>query len=151
MTCPFLDGGRIFAESGKISEGGGRLQSWAGSQVCTPNAKGLTEVKNLMQADLHLVRFRCMHAQSFSRVQLSVTPWTVAHQAPLSMGFSRQEYGSGWPFPSLGDLPDPRNLPDPGIKPRSPALQVDSLPSEPSGKPHYLSTSSKPPNSCYLR
>ena len=48
------------------------------------------------------------------------TPWTVAHQAPLSMGFSRQEYWSGLPFPSPGDLPNP------GIKPRSPALQADS-------------------------
>ena len=52
------------------------------------------------------------------------TPWTVAHQAPLSMGFSRQEYWSGLPFPSPEDLPDPR------IKPRSPVLQADSLPTE---------------------
>ena len=59
-----------------------------------------------------------------------VTPWTVAHQAPLSMGFSKQEYCSGLPFPS------PRDLPDPGIKPRSPALQAYSLPIELSGKPH---------------
>ena len=50
------------------------------------------------------------------------TPWTVAHQAPLSMGFSRQGYWSGFPFPSPGDLPDP------GIEPGSPALQADSLP-----------------------
>ena len=59
----------------------------------------------------------------------SVTPWTAACQAPLSMGFSRQEYWSGLPCPS------PRDLPDPRIKPRSPALQADSLPSEPTGKP----------------
>ena len=52
------------------------------------------------------------------------TPWTVAHQAPLSMGFSRQEYWSGLPFPSPGDLPHP------GIKRRSPALQADSLSTE---------------------
>ena len=64
----------------------------------------------------------------FSRVQLFVTPWTVAHQAPPSMGFSRQEYWSGLPFPSAGDLPNP------GIKPRSPALQADFLTSEPPGK-----------------
>ena len=57
------------------------------------------------------------------------TPWTVAHQAPLSMGFSRQEYWSGLPFPSPGDLLDP------GIEPRSPTSQVDSLLSEPPGKP----------------
>ena len=50
-----------------------------------------------------------------------VTPWTVACLAPLSMGFLRQEYWSGLPFPSPGDLPDP------GIKPVSPALQVDSF------------------------
>jgi len=53
-----------------------------------------------------------------------VTPWAVARQVPLSMGFSRQEYWSGLPFPSPGDLPDPR------IEPRSPALQADSLPTE---------------------
>ena len=50
-----------------------------------------------------------------------VTPWTVACQTPLSMGFSRQECCSGLPFPSPGDLPDP------GIEPRSPALQADSI------------------------
>ena len=58
-----------------------------------------------------------------------VTPWTVARQAPLSTGFSRQEYWSGLPFPSPGDLPDP------GIEPRSSALQADSLPTELWGKP----------------
>src|SRR5574337_392253 len=58
-----------------------------------------------------------------------VPPWTVACQVPLSMGFSRQEYWSGLPFPSPGDLPNP------GIKPRSPELQADSLPAEPQGKP----------------
>ena len=57
-----------------------------------------------------------------------MTPWTVAYQASLSMGFSRQEYWSGLPFPSPGDLPDP------GIEPGSPALQADALPSEPPGK-----------------
>ena len=57
----------------------------------------------------------------FSRVQLFVTPWTVTHQAPLSMGFSRQESWSGLPFPSPGDLPDP------GIEPMSPALLGDFL------------------------
>ena len=58
------------------------------------------------------------------------TTWTVAHQAPPSMGFSRQEYWSGLPFLSPG------NLPNPGIKPGSPALQADALPSEPPGKPY---------------
>ena len=58
-----------------------------------------------------------------------MTPCTVAYQAPLSMKFSRQEYQSELPFPSPGDLPHP------GIEPRSPALQADSLLSEPPGKP----------------
>ena len=66
-----------------------------------------------------------------SHVRLFVTPWTVAHQALLSMGFSRQEYWSGLPFPS------PEDLPNPGIKPGSPALQADALTSEPPGKPNY--------------
>ena len=66
-----------------------------------------------------------MVVQSRPVVSDSVTPWTVACQAPLSMGFSRQEYCSGVPFPSPGGLPNP------GIKPRSPALQADSFPSEP--------------------
>ena len=65
---------------------------------------------------------------SCSVVSNSATPWTVAHQAPLPMEFSRQEYWSGLPCPSPGDLPDP------GIEPGSPVLQVDSLPAEPPGK-----------------
>jgi len=66
--------------------------------------------------------------KSFSHVRLFATPWTVAYQAPPSMGFSRQEYWSGLPLPSPGDLPNP------GIKPGSPTLQADALPSEPPGK-----------------
>ena len=69
-----------------------------------------------------------------SRVWLFVTPWTVAHQAPPSMEFSRQEYWSGLPFPSPGDLPDP------GIEPRSPASQANTLTSEPVLKPHVISS-----------
>ena len=61
------------------------------------------------------------------KIIILATLWTVARQTPLSMGFSRQEYWSGSPFPSPGDLPRS------GIKPRSPALQTDSLPSEPPG------------------
>ena len=70
--------------------------------------------------------FKCW---SLSRVRLFATLWTIAHQAPQSMGFSRQEYWSGLPFPSPGDLPDP------GIERRSPALQADTLTSKPPGKP----------------
>ena len=67
-------------------------------------------------------------------IQLFVTSWTVIHQTPLSMEFSRQEYWSGLPFPPPGDLPKP------GFKPKSPvspALQVESLPIEAPGKPHF--------------
>ena len=72
----------------------------------------------------------CMKVKvkSLTRVRLFATPWTVAYQAPLSMRFSRQEYWSGLPFPSPGDLPDP------GIEPGSPALESDALTSEPPGK-----------------
>ena len=70
-----------------------------------------------------------MKVKSFSCVQLFATPWTVTYQAPLSMGFSRQEYWNGLPFPSPGDLPDP------GTEPVYPALQADALTSEPPGKP----------------
>ena len=68
-------------------------------------------------------------AQLISCVGLFATPWTIAHQVPPSMGFCRQEYWSGLPCPPPGDLPNP------GIKPRSPTLQADSLQAEPQGKP----------------
>ena len=67
--------------------------------------------------------------KSLSRVRLFATPWTVAYQAPLSMGFSGQEYWSGLPFPS------PEDLLDPGIEPGSPVLEADALTSEPPWKP----------------
>ena len=64
-----------------------------------------------------------------NRVRLFMTPWTVAHQAPLSLEFSRQEYWSGFPFLS------PEDLTDSGVKPGSPAFQANSLPPEPPGNP----------------
>ena len=67
--------------------------------------------------------------KSLSHVRLFAILWTVAHQAPPHMGFSRQEFWSGLLFPSPGDLPNP------GVKPGSPALQADALPSQPPGKP----------------
>ena len=67
--------------------------------------------------------------KSLSHVPLFVTPWTVAYQAPPSMGFPRQEYWSGLPFPSPGELPNP------GMEPGSPTLWADTLLSEPPGKP----------------
>ena len=77
----------------------------------------------------HLSKF---HVKSLSRVQLFATPWTVAYQAPPSMGFSKQEYWSGLPFPSPGDLPNS------GIELGSPTFQADTLTSEPPGKPIYM-------------
>ena len=76
-----------------------------------------------------LIGYSESEVKSLSRVRLFETLRTVAYQAPLSVGFLRQEYWSGLPFPSPGDLPYPE------IKPRFPALQADSLPSEQSGKP----------------
>ena len=77
------------------------------------------------------MRAKLVKVKSLSRVRLFVTPWTVAHQPPPSMGFSRQEYWSGLLFPSPG------NLPNPGIEPRSLELQADALTSEPPGKPWW--------------
>ena len=71
---------------------------------------------------------------ALSRVQFFATPWTAAQQAPLPMGFARQEYWSGYPFPSPGDLPNP------GIKPTSPALAGEFFTTEPPGKPKNNST-----------
>ena len=70
-----------------------------------------------------------MKVEVFVAQSLFATPWTVARQAPLFMAFPRQEYWSGQPFPPPGDLSHP------GIKPVSPALHADSLPSNPPGKP----------------
>ena len=85
----------------------------------------------MIQLYIHI----CMRVLScFSRVQLFMNPWTAACQAPLSMGFSRQEYWSGLPFPTPG------NLLDPGIEHGSPALKEDSLLSEPSGKSYCIFT-----------
>ena len=78
---------------------------------------------------LHIYNTVKVKVKSLSHVRLFVTPWTVAYQAPLSMGFSRQEYWSGLPFPSPGDLPDP------GIEPGFPTLEADALTSEPPAKP----------------
>ena len=76
-----------------------------------------------------------------SCVRLFATPWTVAHEALPSLEFSRQEYWSGLPFPSPGDLPDP------GIEPGSPVLQADALLSEPPGKPRATKATSFEPES----
>ena len=84
---------------------------------------------NFTAYKLHLNK---LQLHSLSHVRLFATPWTVAHQASLSMGFSRQEYWSGLPFPSPGDLPKL------GIEPGSPVLQTVSLPFELNWEAHEL-------------
>ena len=87
----------------------------------------LTSVRSL---DKDVVAHKLkVKVKSLSHIRLFATPWIVAYQASPSMGFSRQKYQSGLPFPSPGYLPGP------GIKPRSPSLPADTLPSEPPGKP----------------
>ena len=87
------------------------------------------EKNRIQRPRLDNVLYLCVPVE-LSHIQLFATPWSVASQASLSMEFSRQEYWSGWPFPSPGYLPDPR------IEPRSPALQADALLSELPGSPH---------------
>ena len=94
----------------------------------------LFQVLYLFYLILTIILFN-VNVKSLSRVRLFATPWTVAYQAPLSMGFSRQQYWSGLPFLSQGDLPDL------GIEPGSPSLQTDALQSEPPGKSSYISLS----------
>ena len=92
------------------------------------NETELTLVKKKKYICIHNCLLLLLLLRLFSLAQLCVTPWTAAHQAPLSMGFSRQEYWGGLPFPSAGDLPDPGIEP---MSPVSPALQADSLPAQP--------------------
>ena len=101
---------RFNAISNKISTAFFHKTGTKNSKMCIRTKKKSEKVKEL------------------SCAQLFATPWTVAYQALPTMVFSRQEYWSGLPFPSPG------NLPDPGIEPRSPALQAGALPSEPPGK-----------------
>ena len=100
-----------------------------GPVIQLPGRKGRTEVTQIFKSMLleeNVPGFVVLVAESGLTL---CDPWTAARQAPLSMGFPRQEYWSGLPLPSPGHLPDP------GIEPGSPALQVGSLPSEPPGKP----------------
>ena len=89
----------------------------------------------------------CSVFSHFSCVRLFVTPWTVAHQAPLSMGFSRQEDWSGLAFPPPGDLPDPATEP---TSPMSPALTGRFFTTEPPGKPKELIKGDQLPFSFFL-
>ena len=105
---------------------------WSGYPIPSPEDlpnPGIKQGSPVLQADPLPTEVKWSEVTLLSRVRLFATLWSVAHQVPLSMGFSRQEYWSGLPFPSPGDLPDP------GIKPQSPALEADALTSESPGKP----------------
>ena len=111
-----------------------RWYPWQPWNASVPLIKALAHIltEDAWYSTAHLPSIRWKkksESESCSVVSDSATPWTVAHQAPLSMGFSRQEYWSGLPFPSSGDLLKP------GIKPGSPSLQAESLPCERPGKP----------------
>ena len=123
--------------------------TWKFSGCKNSNKKIVTNIKIEIQLKIKTHSSVCIYhckkrdclwilkVKSLRRVQLFATPWTVAYEAPLSMGFSRQECWSELPFPSPGDLPNP------GIKPGSPALRVDALPSEPPGKPYTRKSQDK--------
>ena len=104
---------------------------FAAFNICHPTVSQRTR-GNLHRRYLDDTVTQRKKVKSLSCVRLFATPWTVAYQAPLSKGFSRQRYWNGLPFPSPGDLPNT------GIEPRSPTLQADALPSEPPGKPYTV-------------
>ena len=116
---------------GPSSMGFSRQEYWSGLSFPSPGDlpnPGIEPRSSALQADYlpseppgRYCLLLLLLLSRFSHVQFFATPWTVAHQAPLSMGFPRQEYWSGLSFPS------PRDPPNPGIEPMSPALQVDSL------------------------
>ena len=130
----------------RVESCGYSTEGWSVELVIQPKAKGKVWIWSVpcfiyrpLENDLILIVNICScevelcAVPSHSVMSDSATPWIVAHQAPLSMGFSKQEYWSGLPFPSPGDLPDS------GTESRSPVLQADSLPSEPLGKPPEVS------------
>ena len=101
-----------------------------------PVQQNYGNIKNNKRLKLELsvkLKTLCVRAQLFNHVQLFATPWTLAHQIPLSMGFPRQEYWSGLPFPPPGDLPNPRLEPESLV---SPALAGGFFTTEPLG--NYL-------------
>ena len=115
-----------------------RILEW----VAIPFSRGSSQPRNQPGGLLHCrqilyqLSYQWSPVWKWSHSVMSDSLWPHSHkayQAPLSMGFSRQEYWSGLPFPFPGDLPDP------GIEPSSPILQADALPSEPPGKPRLLS------------
>ena len=106
-----MDGGTLWAAIYGVTQSRTRLNRLSSSSSSLIYASLMAQLEKNLLAMQEKVKVK-----SLSRVQLFATPWTVAYQAPLSMGFSRQQYWSGLPFPSPGDLPNP------GLKPGSPAL-----------------------------
>ena len=148
------DWGALCAAVHAVTKSQTQLDDWTTTATIQPwNLSRSTSILNPFPSSLFatsLSLFQCgllsglspqVKVKSLSHVRLFATPCTVAHQAPPSMGFSRQEYWSGLPFPSPGDLPDPE------IEPRSPAFQADALTSEPPGKPYLLKAQPK----CYQK
>ena len=132
-VADFIFGGSKITADGDCSH---EIKTLLGSKVMT-NLDSILKTRDItLITKVHLVKAMVFPAVMYGceswniKKADSVIPWTIVYQASLSMGFSRQKYWSRLPFPSPGDLPDP------GIKPRSLALQADALPSEPPGKPH---------------
>ena len=103
-----MDGGTLWAAIYGVTQSRTRLKRLSSSSSSLIYASLMAQLEKNLLAMQEKVKVK-----SLSRVQLFATPWTVAYEAPLSMGFSRQQYWSGLPFPSPGDLPDP------GIEPGS--------------------------------
>ena len=108
-------------------------------KLCIYQLKNANDLWQTPEAKRHGQIFPCV---SLSVMSYSAIAWTVAHQIPLSMGFPRQDYWKGQPFPFPGDLPNP------GTEPRSPELQADSLSSEPPGKPRFSLRALQKTQSC---
>ena len=124
QSCPTLANPWTVACQAPLSMGFPRQEFWGALTFSSPGDLPKPGIKPVSPC----VSF--MHAKSLQSCLTLATPWTAACQAPLSMGFSRQEYWSGSPFHSPGGLPNP------GIEPGSPALQADSLLPELQGKSH---------------
>ena len=120
--------GRVLVLQGENSS----MDGWWWRLYSNMNVLNTTKLCSLKCLKQSMSWYVWSEVKLLSCVRLFATRWTVAYQASPSMEFSRQEYWNGLPFPSPGDLPNP------GIEPRSPTLQADTLPSESPGKPWYV-------------
>ena len=132
-SCPqSLPASESFPMSQLFAWGGQRTGVSASASFLPKNTQGWSPLEWTGWISWVTAKTAATSWPSLCHIRFFARPWTVAHQAPLSMEFSRQEYWSGLPFPSLRDLPNP------GTEPRSSAWQADCLPSEPPGKPQSL-------------